>query len=102
MSWGEENYNYNEATMGYPSDFKGINYMSRGFSNPTLVGFMESHDKERLMHKNITYGNSSGNYDVKDFNNSISRMKAAGALFLTVPGPKMIFTERSLRNFSAE
>ena len=91
MSWGEENYNYNEATMGYPSDFKGINYMSRGFSNPTLVGFMESHDKERLMHKNITYGNSSGNYDVKDFNNSISRMKAAGALFLTVPGPKMIW-----------
>ena len=89
MSWGEENYNYNEATMGYPSDFKGINYKSRGFSEPTLVGFMESHDKERLMYKNIIYGNSSENYDVKDFNNSLNRMKAAGSLFLTVPGPKL-------------
>lgn len=91
MSWGEENYHYNEATMGYPSDFKGVSYKIRGFSKPTLIGFMESHDKERLMYKNIIYGNSSENYDVKDFNNSLGRMKAAGSLFLTVPGPKMIW-----------
>ena len=43
------------------------------------------------MYKNIIYGNSSENYDVKDFNNSLNRMKAAGSLFLTVPGPKMIW-----------
>ena len=91
MSWGEENYQYNEATMGYPSDFKGISYKARGFSNPTLVGFMESHDKERLMYKNITYGNSDGEYDIKNFDIALNRMKAAGALFLTVPGPKMIW-----------
>ncbi len=91
MSWGEENYQYNEATMGYPSDFTGVSFKSRGFSNPTLVGFMESHDKERLMYKNITYGNSTDNYDIKDFNNSLDRMKAAGALFFTIPGPKMIW-----------
>tara|TARA_B100000927_G_scaffold138174_1_gene111468 strand:- start:319 stop:3117 length:2799 start_codon:yes stop_codon:yes gene_type:complete len=91
MTWGEENYQYNEATMGYPSDFNGISYKSRGFSNPTLVGFMESHDKERLMYKNITYGNSTTEYDIKNFNNSLARMKAAAALFLTVPGPKMIW-----------
>ena len=91
MTWGEENYQYNEATMGYPSDFSGVSYKSRGFSNPTLVGFMESHDKERLMYKNITYGNSTTEYDIKNFNNSLGRMKAAAALFLTVPGPKMIW-----------
>ena len=91
MSWGEENYQYNEATMGYPSDFTGVSFKYRGFSNPTLVGFMESHDKERLMYKNITYGNSTDNYDIKDFNNSLDRMKAAGALFFTIPGPKMIW-----------
>ena len=91
MSWGEENYQYNEATMGYPSDFNGISHKGRGFPNPTLVGFMESHDKERLMYKNITYGNSSEDYDIKNFDTALDRMKAAGALFLTVPGPKMIW-----------
>ena len=91
MSWGEENYQYNEATMGYPSDFNGISHKGRGFPNPTLVGFMESHDKERLMYKNITYGNSSVGYDIKNFDTALDRMKAAGALFLTVPGPKMIW-----------
>tara|TARA_B100000287_G_scaffold63915_1_gene55457 strand:- start:526 stop:3321 length:2796 start_codon:yes stop_codon:yes gene_type:complete len=91
MSWGEENYQYNEATMGYPSDFSGVSHKGRGFSNPTLVGFMESHDKERLMYKNITYGNSNGDYNIKNFDIALDRMKAAGALFLTVPGPKMIW-----------
>ena len=91
MSWGEENYQYNEATMGYPSDFNGISHKGRGFPNPTLVGFMESHDKERLMYKNITYGNSNEGYDIKNFDTALDRMKAAGALFLTVPGPKMIW-----------
>ena len=91
LTWGEENYNYNEATMGYTSDFSGISYKKRGFKNPTLVGFMESHDKERLMYKNLEYGNSSGSYNIKHFDNAINRMKAAGALFFTVPGPKMIW-----------
>ena len=91
LTWGEENYNYNEATMGYTSDFSGISYKKRGFKNPTLVGFMESHDKERLMYKNLEYGNSSGSYDIKYFDNAIDRMKAAGALFFTIPGPKMIW-----------
>ena len=91
LTWGEENYNYNEATMGYSSDFSGISYKKRGFKNPTLVGFMESHDKERLMYKNIEYGNSIGSYDIKYFDNAIERMKTAGALFFTVPGPKMIW-----------
>ena len=77
--------------MGYISDFSGISYKKRGFNNPTLVGFMESHDKERLMFKNLEYGNSSGPYDVKYFDNAINRMKTAGALFFGIPGPKMIW-----------
>ena len=52
-------------------DFSGISYKKRGFKNPTLVGFMESHDKERLMYKNLEYGNSSGSYDIKYFDNAI-------------------------------
>jgi hypothetical protein len=52
---------------------------------------MESHDKERLMYKNLEYGNSSGSYDAKYFDNAINRMKTAGALFFGIPGPKMIW-----------
>ena len=52
---------------------------------------MESHDKERLMYKNLSYGNSNGFYNIQDFDNAINRMKAAGSVFLLVPGPKMIW-----------
>ena len=91
MSWGEENFQYNEATMGYPSDLSGISHKGRQFPKPTLIGYMESHDKERLMYKNLSYGNSNGFYNIQDFDNAINRMKAAGSVFLLVPGPKMIW-----------
>ena len=97
MTWGNMNCNYNQATMGYPSgpcgswDFSGISYLKRGWSHPGLVGYMESHDEERLMYKNLTYGNSSGDYDIKNLSIAIQRIKEAAAFFLTVPGPKMIW-----------
>jgi hypothetical protein len=52
---------------------------------------MESHDEERLMFKNLEYGNSSGNYNIKDLPIAIQRIKLAGAFYLTIPGPKMIW-----------
>ena len=91
------NHAYNEATMGYhdgnKSNISSIVYNSneRGFSDPYLVGYMESHDEERLMYKNITYGNSSGGYNIKNETTALKRMEAANALFLTIPGPKMIW-----------
>ena len=58
---------------------------------PNLVGYMESHDEERLMYKNLQFGNVAGEYNVKDVNTALERMKAANLAFLTVPGPKMIW-----------
>ena len=91
MLWGNSNYDYNEATMGYPSNFSRISYKNRGWTKPYLVGYMESHDEERLMFKNLTYGSSSGSYNIKNLNVALNRMKLAGAFFFTVPGPKMIW-----------
>ena len=91
MLWGNHNYDYNEATMGYTSNFSGISYLNRGWTKPHLVGYMESHDEERLMVKNLAFGNSSGSYSTKTFNVALNRMKLAAAFFLTVPGPKMIW-----------
>jgi 1,4-alpha-glucan branching enzyme len=94
---GRENKAYNEATMGYTansnSNISSVVYNStdRGFTNPHLVGYMESHDEERLMYKNLTFGNSSGTYNVKTEATALRRMEAAASLFLTIPGPKMIW-----------
>jgi glycosidase len=91
MLWGNMNYDYNEATMGYVSNLTGATYKSRGWSDMHLVSYMESHDEERLMFKNLQYGNSSGNYNIKSFPIAIQRMKLAGAFYFTIPGPKMIW-----------
>lgn len=95
MLWGNLNHPYGEATMGYHEDnksnFGGISYTSRGWSDPHLVGYMESHDEERLMYKNLTYGNVSGDYDIQELNTALERLEMAGVFFFTVPGPKMIW-----------
>jgi glycosidase len=97
MLWGNHNCNYNQATMGYQSgpcgtwDFSGISYLNRGWSNPNLVGYMESHDEERLMFKNLQYGNSSGSYNIKNLGTALNRIKQAAAFYFLVPGPKMIW-----------
>lgn len=91
MLWGNLNHDYNEATMGYASNFAGISYKNRGWANPYLIGYMESHDEERLMYKNLTYGNSSGTYNIKNLNVALNRMKLAGAFFFTIPGPKLLW-----------
>jgi glycosidase len=94
MVWGNSVHNYNQATMGYESesDFSWVSYKKRGFSKPHLVGYMESHDEERQMFKNITYGNSANpNHNAKLIPIATRRSAAAAAMFLLIPGPKMIW-----------
>lgn len=95
MPWGNINYNYNEATMGYnesnKSNFSWISYQNRTWNDPHLVGFMESHDEERLMYKNLTYGNSGSGYDITELTTALERQQLAAAFFFTIPGPKMIW-----------
>jgi len=93
MLWGNANNNMNEATMGYTanSNFEGLLHTKRGWTNPFLLGYIESHDEERLMYKNLTFGNASGGYNVKDLNTALRRQEAAAAFFLMMPGPKLIW-----------
>ena len=95
MLWGNLNHNYNEATMGYhdnnKSDLAWGSYKNRGWQKPHLITYMESHDEERLMYKNLQYGNSSGNYNIKDLNTALNRIKLAAAFFFTIPGPKLLW-----------
>lgn len=53
---------------------------------------MESHDEERLMFKNLSFGNQSNpNHNAKTSYVALGRMQTAAVIFLTQPGPRMIW-----------
>jgi 1,4-alpha-glucan branching enzyme len=93
MFWGKFNEQYNQNTMGYTqnSNFNGVNPINRGYAAQRVVNFAESHDEERIMTRNLQFGVTTQNYNVKNLAISLQRQKALGAVFLTVPGPKMIW-----------
>ncbi|MDN3491227.1 alpha-amylase family glycosyl hydrolase [Winogradskyella bathintestinalis] len=95
IMWGKMTDPYNELTMGQDGNknIDGIGHNSRPqFNGPRVLGYPESHDEERLMFKNLEYGNSSNsNHNVKDLNTALSRMSALAAVSVMVPGPKMIW-----------
>lgn len=96
MLWGNMNYNYSQAAMGKisTSNINGISYKSTGrnWAEPHLVGYMESHDEERLMYNCKSAGNDSlASYSIKNQKIALERMALNASFFLTVPGPKMIW-----------
>ena len=93
LLWGNANFNFTEASMGFvsTSNFEGYLHTARGWTNPYLVGYMESHDEERMMYKNLQFGNSSGTYNIRDLNTALKRIEMCAGFFLTAPGPKMIW-----------
>ncbi|MCF6212904.1 MAG: T9SS type A sorting domain-containing protein [Flavobacteriaceae bacterium] len=93
LLWGNMNNNYAQSAMGWSSssDVSWLSYKNRGWNNPHVVGYMESHDEERLMYKNLQFGNSSGGYNVKTLATALKRQELAANFFFTIPGPKMIW-----------
>lgn len=98
--WGNMNYNFNEATMGWgeekgdsgnKGDLSWTSYKQRDWTKPRLISYMESHDEERLMFKNKAYGKTVSGYDVKNLNTGLQRTAAATVIYMTIPGPKMIW-----------
>lgn len=93
LLWGNLNYNYGQASMGYSTDwdFSGGIYTTRSWTKPHLITYMESHDEERIVYKNINFGNSSGSYNIKDTATALKRMELSAAFLFTIPGPKMMW-----------
>ena len=96
MLWGNMNYSYNEAMMGWhdgdKSDFSWASYQERGWNDPNLVTYMESHDEERLMYKTLEFGNQNNpDYDVRDMDIALERAGMTAAFHFAIPGPKMIW-----------
>ena len=94
MLWGKMTNEYNQLTMGFASsaNINRMGHTSRGFNGKRLIGYAESHDEERLMYRNLQFGNTAlSSHNVQDLNTALSRMSALGAASLTIPGPKMIW-----------
>jgi len=94
MLWNGLNVNMNEATMGWlaNSDFSWAFFARHGFArSENLINFIESHDEERTMYKNLNFGNVSGTYNVKNLTVALKREEMAAAFLFAVPGPKMIW-----------
>ena len=97
LLWGNITGAYGEATMGYnesnKSDLSWASYKKRGWTNPHLIAYMESHDEERIMYKAITWGNTTQtDYKIKgDTSLCLKRDQVSANFFFMIPGPKMIW-----------
>lgn len=99
MLWGIMTSQYNQLSMGFASNgnINRAGHVSRNFLDKRLMAYAESHDEERLMYKNLQFGNNSQtSHNVRNLNIALSRMSAIGAVLFTIPGPKMIWHFGSL------
>ncbi len=93
LLWSAMHDKYKQLAMGWQdnSDVSWAHHASRGWDYPNLVDYMENHDEERLMFENLSYGNASGTYNIKDTLTSLKRIEMAAVQFMGIPGPKMMW-----------
>lgn len=93
LLWTNQTGAYAQNTMGYEtnSDFSWINTVTRGWSANHAVAYMESHDEERMMYKNLQNGRNVSGHNIRSKAVSLKRIQAAATIFYTVPGPKMLW-----------
>lgn len=93
LFWGNLHYHYGQAVEGNvnESDFSWGYYKNRGWNDPHVVTYMESHDEERILYQAQEFGRSSGSYDVKRLGTALNRAAMAHTFLWTIPGPKMMW-----------
>ncbi len=100
MLWGKMTEQYNQNTMGFASNSDINRAFARnrpGWNNLHLVSYAESHDEERIMYKNLLFGNSTNaSHDVKNLQVALARTEAMMPFLLLIPGPKMLWEFQEL------
>ncbi len=92
MLWGNLSYSYADAARGASSNLGGGYFASRGWQEPGLVTYMESHDEERTMVTALLSGASNGaGYNIRNLHTALKRVELNAAFFFPIPGPKMIW-----------
>ena len=92
MVWGNMHGPYTSSAQGFTSNLSQVSYKARGFSTPSIVHYMESHDEERIMYSCLQSGNTNNPFhNVKELETALRRIELNSAFFYTVPGPKMLW-----------
>lgn len=93
MMWSEMTNSYSELMKGNSGNIAGIGNKTRAsFLGKRVMGYPESHDKDRIMYSGLTGGLNSGDAPIfNNLNNALKRMSTIGATSLLIPGPKMIW-----------
>ena len=94
LLWGNVSHAFQEAAMGWlpQSDFSWASWRNRNWNNPHLITYLESHDEERIMYKNLTFGNSTNPaHDVKELPVALQRAGQVAVFSFAIPGPKLIW-----------
>lgn len=92
MLWGNMNHAYNSALNGQTNtDLNWALSGTRNWNQKNLIPYMESHDEERLMVRALTEGLSNGDYNIRNKETALERVKLASAFFYPLPGAKMLW-----------
>ncbi len=95
MLWGNMWGAYKDLGLGFGSNvgvsLAQINYKTRQWNNPHLVGYMESHDENRQAYEMKTNGSQSAGHNVRSLSVGMRRLEMLSNLFYTIPGPKMLW-----------
>ncbi|MFZ2341339.1 MAG: alpha-amylase family glycosyl hydrolase [Bacteroidales bacterium] len=95
LLWGSTKERYQAASTSLSNRNMLIasdaSWISRGWNQPGIVDYMESHDEERIMFLNIRDGEAVGGYNIRELNTALKRIELTATFFLTIPGPKMLW-----------
>lgn len=95
LLWGSTKERYQAASTSLSNRNMLIasdaSWISRGWSVPGIVDYMESHDEERIMFLNTRDGEAVGGYNIRELNTALRRIELTAAFFMTIPGPKMLW-----------
>ncbi|MFT4737678.1 MAG: 1,4-alpha-glucan branching enzyme [Cyclobacteriaceae bacterium] len=84
MLWGNQHGTYINSASARSSNLDWGYYKVRGWEQPNLVAYMESHDEERTFFE-------VGKRSTEPFGLQIQRMRMNAAFFFAIPGPKMLW-----------
>jgi glycosidase len=91
LFWGNHNHDYRNMAKGVQANPQWISHQARGWNKPYVIGYMESHDEERMVYDVLQNGNRNGSYNTRTLSTALDRAKLAAAFFFPIPGPKMIW-----------
>lgn len=84
LLWGNVGHEFKSLGKGLVRRLDWAYHEDRGWNDPHLIAYMESHDEERVMFELLKGGSRS-------LTQSLARSQINAAFFLPIPGPKMIW-----------